>query len=150
MDTGYRKYAALLLLGALPIFCIASGWSKTPALIGRSSPGRISGGNCQFCYRIAVPRRYTWGGNPRWGKSAIDYYVEAYELGWWACLDDYAKNISYSPSAAQREGMGGWPAQVDGYPAGYTAAEKRIHMLIQRFGKGATEVALKRWVNPAG
>ena len=101
-----------------------------------------------LAHQIVIPKVYRWGAvNPNFTSSA-ERYLYAYDGAWWACIRDFAANINYQPTQRDHAGNG-WPAAVDGYSDGYSAAETKVKEIRQRFGdRKAQELLQQALENP--
>ena len=70
-------------------------------------------------------------------------YTYAYESAWWACIEIFARDIDHQVSVGDKAGNG-WPAEVDGYWAGFSDAERRVRAIIGKFGKEKAQELLKK------
>ena len=89
---------------------------------------------------IVVPALFAVGGPPHF-VSPAERYVSTYEQGWWACVEDYSKEIHYRSTPSDRI-ISGWGEEISGYSAGYDAAEAKIKVLIRAYGETATSELL--------
>jgi len=99
-------------------------------------------------HKVPLPDDFAYGCEmPILCTSAAQRYVEAYELGWWSCMEKYSTNIDYQVTSDDLEGNGG-PAFINGIPDGCHAAEKHIHNLIKEHGKAAVSTFLESIYGP--
>lgn len=61
------------------------------------------------------------------------------------CLKYYAKNIEHKPSESDKTPIG-WPAFIDGFIDGFSAAEKMVQELKSKRGNAATSKIIKNTI----
>jgi hypothetical protein len=87
--------------------------------------------------QIQVPKQFQEGIGWRDLPSDYEMYLEAYRRGWWQCVENYVKNIDHVSDRSYTM-MSGHGSEISGFSSGYEEAEKRIKMLIEKFGKEET------------
>ena len=102
------------------------------ALIGgcASKPPTLS-----LAHQVDVPPSWRSGRDTpgSWGESDIERYVDAFERGWWSCIELYARNIDFD--SKEISFGSGWPSECEGWQAGVWDAAARIRQLVGTFGR---------------
>jgi hypothetical protein len=102
---------------------------------------------------VDVPRKYRAGNfseeHPGYdeGNSSVERYVNAYEQGFQAAVQEHVKNINFQRTTNFFI-MSGWVEETDGGPAGYGAATDRIEELIRVYGKQKVSAYLQQFKEP--
>ncbi|MBI3884932.1 MAG: hypothetical protein HY302_04290 [Opitutae bacterium] len=94
-------------------------------------------------HQVNPPAIHRWG-DPWPGFDGDNKrYTYAYESAWWACIEIFARDIDHQVTVGDKAGNG-WPAEVDGYWAGFSDAELRVRAIIGKFGKEKAQELLKK------
>ena len=89
-------------------------------------------------HEVQVPPEFRAGRGWAYAPSDHERYLEAYERGWWGCIEAYGADIDYESTDSDRIGVG-WPAAVQGVRDGFDDCEARIRENIRRYGKERTQ-----------
>lgn len=115
--------------------------------LGCSHAPKVTTPTDLLSHQVAPPAIHR-GGDPWPGfDGSSKRYIYAYESAWWACIEIFARDIDHKVTVGDKAGNG-WPAEVDGYWAGFSEAELRVRTIIGKFGKERAQTLLKQALLP--
>lgn len=94
-------------------------------------------------HRVDVPLKFHEGRGARNVPSNHERYLEAYEEGWWDCVERFAADIEHGTVETEKAAVGG-PVRIQGYRNGFEDAQERIRSNASRYGRERTREHLQR------
>jgi hypothetical protein len=93
-------------------------------------------------HEVHVPSEFAAGRGAFATKSDHERYVESYEMGWWACIEERVKDYN-SKETEDDIKINGWGGTISGFYSGYRDCRLRIKLLIENIGAEKTKELIK-------